>query len=178
MTSYTLARYCEINKNKMRDFTIKKYRKLCNTIKENYGTLTFEGYLTKSKNKFVILRHDVDRMPDNALKIAEIEHESGIKSTYYFRTNKSVFKPEIIKGIASLGHEIGYHYECMDKAAGNPEKAIKIFEAELKKFGEIYDVKTICMHGNPLTKYDNRDLWKKYDFKRILTHTETFGFNL
>ncbi|PKP56812.1 MAG: hypothetical protein CVT89_05530, partial [Candidatus Altiarchaeales archaeon HGW-Altiarchaeales-2] len=63
MTSYTLARYCEINKNKMRDFTIKKYRKLCNTIKENYGTLTFEGYLTKSKNKFVILRHDVDRMP-------------------------------------------------------------------------------------------------------------------
>ncbi len=164
----------------MRDYTVEKYRELCSAINENYKTLTFKEYLNNSnfKDNFVILRHDVDRMPENALKIAEIEHESGIKSTYYFRTNKSVFKQEIIKGIASLGHEIGYHYECMDKAAGNPEEAIKIFEDELNKFREICDVKTICMHGNPLTKYDNRDLWKKYDFKRILTHTETFGFNL
>jgi len=38
-------------------------------------------------------------MPENALKTAEIEHESSIKSAYYFRTNKSVFKQEIIKGI-------------------------------------------------------------------------------
>ena len=39
----------------------------------------------------------------------------------------------------------------------------EIFEEELENFREIYDVKTICMHGNPLTKYDNRDLWKNYD---------------
>jgi hypothetical protein len=29
----------------------------------------------------------------------------------------------------------------------------------------IADVKTISMHGSPLSKYDNRDLWKRYDFK-------------
>jgi len=118
----------------MRDFTIEKYRKLCNAIKANYKTLTFEDYLTKSGNKFIILRHDVDRMPRNALKVAEIEHESGIKSTYYFRMNKSVFRKEIIEKIVLLGHEIDYHYKCMDKANGNYEKAIKIFEDELKKF--------------------------------------------
>ena len=29
----------------------------------------------------------------------------------------------------------------------------------------ITDVKTICMHGSPLSRYDNRDLWNRYDFK-------------
>ncbi|CEG13790.1 Polysaccharide deacetylase (fragment) [groundwater metagenome] len=153
----------------MLDFTIEKYGKLCSAIKGNYETLTFNEYLNSmnSKSKFIILRHDVDRMPENALKTAEVEHEFNLKSTYYFRTNKSVFRKEIIEEIASLGHEIGYHYECMDKAGGDPEEAIIIFEDELKKFREIYDVKTICMHGNPLTKHDNRDLWNKYDYRKF-----------
>jgi hypothetical protein len=29
----------------------------------------------------------------------------------------------------------------------------------------IAPVSTICMHGSPLSPYDNRDLWKKYDFR-------------
>ena len=67
--------------------------------------------------------------------------------------------------IANMGHEIGYHYETLDKAKGNYEKAITIFENELSKFREIAEIKTICMHGNPLTKWLNRDLWSRYDFK-------------
>lgn len=154
---------------KMPDFTIEKYMELCNTIKGNYETLTFSEYLKSmnSKNKFIILRHDIDRMPENALKIAEIEHKFNIKSTYYFRINKAVFKKEIIKKIASLGHEIGYHYECMDESKGDVDKAIKIFSENLNKFREIYNIETICMHGNPLTKYDNRDIWKRYDYKNF-----------
>ena len=153
----------------MRDFTIEKYRELCSAIKGTYETLTFREYINNLnfKNNFVILRHDVDRMPANALKTAEVENEFNIKSTYYFRVNNSVFKEEIIEKIASLGHEIGYHYECIDKADGDFKKAIKIFENDLEKFRRIYDVKTICMHGNPLTKYDNRDLWGEYDFREF-----------
>ncbi len=153
----------------MRDYTVEKYRELCGAIKGNYESLTFEEYLNNLnfKNNFIILRHDVDRMPGNALKTAESETEFNLKSTYYFRTNKAVFRKEIIEEIASLGHEIGYHYECMDKAKGDYEKAIRIFKNDLEKFREIYDVKTICMHGNPLTKYDNRDLWKKYDYREF-----------
>ena len=26
-------------------------------------------------------------------------------------------------------------------------------------------VKTICMHGSPLSKWDNRDLWKRYNYR-------------
>ena len=64
----------------MRDHTIEKYRELCSAIKGTYKTLTFQEYLNNlnSKNNFVILRHDVAKMPANALKTAEVENEFGI----------------------------------------------------------------------------------------------------
>ena len=154
----------------MRDFTLKKYRELCNAmINSGYTLTTVADYLpsksTKHPKKTIILRHDVDRNAKHALGTAKIENKLGIKSTYYFRTIPNVFVPKIIKKIHAMGHEIGYHYEVLDRASGNFEKAIKLFEHELENFRKICDIKTICMHGNPLTSWDNRDLWKKYDFR-------------
>ena len=77
----------------------------------------------------------------------------------------AVFNEQIIKQVADLGHEIGYHYEDMSLVGGDPDKAIRHFEKQLIRFRQIYPVKTICMHGSPLSKYDNRDLWKHYDYR-------------
>ena len=96
--------------------------------------------------------------------MAELEHELGIQSTYYFRVPYT-FKPDIIGKIRGLGHEVGYHYEVLSKANGDYEKAVELFEQELNEFRKICEVKTICMHGSPLSKYDNRDLWTRYDFR-------------
>lgn len=150
------------------DFTLSKYRELCDAIsKSNIVTLTVKDYITSQdlSDNFVILRHDVDRKLEHALKMAKIENEYNITSTYYFRTISDVFKPDIIKAINNMGHEVGYHYEVLDKADGDFDKAIKIFEEELGEFRKICDVKTVCMHGNPLSKWTNKDLWKKYGFK-------------
>ncbi|WP_233084528.1 hypothetical protein [Methanococcoides orientis] len=76
-----------------------------------------------------------------------------------------MFDPEIIQELEKMGHEIGYHYEVLSTAKGNYEKAIKLFEGDVNRFREICNLKTICMHGKPLSKYDNRDLWDVYDFK-------------
>lgn len=150
------------------DFTFAKYKELCETIVEyEYTTLTFNHYfsLKSIPEKFVILRHDIDRRPERALKMAKVEKDLRITSTYYFRMKEEVFKQEMIKEIANMGHEIGYHYEVLDKANGNIKKAIEIFEEELKELRRICDVKTICMHGNPLSKWVNKDIWGKYNFK-------------
>ncbi len=150
------------------DFTLSKYEELCDSIIDsNVAPVTVERYLSDPTlvGPFLIIRHDVDKMPENALKMAKIENEKGISATYYFRTGKKVFKPSIIKEIAELGHEIGYHYETLYKANGDYPLAIQMFEKELKELREICDIKTICMHGNSLSQWDNRDLWKKYDFK-------------
>jgi hypothetical protein len=64
----------------------------------------------------ILLRHDVDLLPQNSLATAKLEHSLGIRGTYYFRIVPQSLNPEIIREIASLGHEIGYHYEDLDLA--------------------------------------------------------------
>lgn len=148
-----------------RDFTIKKYKELCNAMKENYKVVSVLEYLLNPPEKAVILRHDVDVDPNKALEMALLENKLGISATYYFRVIPQIFKPEIIKKIRGMGHEIGYHYEVLDKAKGDFNTAIKLFEQELENFREVCDIKTICMHGNPLSRWNNRDLWEKYNFR-------------
>ena len=149
-----------------RDFTIHKFRCLCEAIAGTYPTVIMAEYMdNQHPDRFVLMRHDVDRMPGHALETARIEHELGIRATYYFRATRSVFRPDIMRQISDMDHEIGYHYEVLSEANGDPEKAIKLFRSHLDTFRTICDIKTICMHGRPLSKYDNRDLWNTYDFR-------------
>jgi len=114
--------------------------------------------------KYVILRHDIDRRPSHALAMAESEAENGIHSTYYFRVPYT-FDKAMIQKISELGHEIGFHYECLSKTNGDSAAAVKLFVEELAMLRDHVEVKTICMHGRPTSPYDNRDLWKEYSFE-------------
>jgi hypothetical protein len=157
------------------DFTINKFRTLCEAVATNYPTVTMAEYFEGNHpDRFILMRHDVDRMPGHALETAKIEHELGIKSTYYFRAIKNTFKPDIMKEIEDMGHEVGYHYEDLSVANGDHEKAIKLFESNLHQFREVCNIKTVCMHGRPLSKYDNRDMWKNHDFKDFGIKGETY----
>jgi hypothetical protein len=149
------------------DFSLSKLKKFYQSIlQQDYTIVTFAEHVCDNINcKVVILRHDVDKMLKNSLKVAVMEHSLGIKSTYYFRYKKDTFDPQTIKKIANLGHEIGYHYEVLSKTKGDPQKGIKLFEKELKDFRKYVDVKTICMHGSPLSKWDSRKLWSKYNYQ-------------
>ena len=99
-----------------RDFTKYMYESLLKLLlNKGYAIRTFEQYLSDNKiNKFVILRHDVDKKPENALIMAQLENQFGIKASYYFRIVKHSNDPKIIESIAELGHEIGYHYEDLN----------------------------------------------------------------
>jgi hypothetical protein len=146
------------------DFTVQKYEDLCRALTTK-NVVTVESYLThKPKSNFIILRHDVDRKLNNALKISKLENNYNIKSTYYFRVNGGL-DAQIIREIKKLGHEVGYHYEILSKTNGNYEKAIILFEKELSQLRDICEINTICMHGSPASKYNNLTLWNKFDFK-------------
>jgi hypothetical protein len=150
------------------DFTLKIYTQLLKSlIKAGYSFQTFEQYIKNPLPRVVILRHDVDLLPLNSLRTAQIENQLGIIGSYYFRIVKESFHPKIIKQIADLGHEIGYHYETMDTSNGKIDDAYQEFCKILDIFRNILPITTICMHGSPLSKYDNRDIWKKYDYKKL-----------
>ena len=162
--------------NPMIDFTLRKYRELLNSLlKKGYKFITFEQYcdLISSPNSliasspYIILRHDVDLKAQHSLAVAKIEHELGIGSSYYFRVVPESNQTEIIHAIAGLGHEIGYHYEDMSIAQGNVDKAYEHFLKQLQYFRSFYPVRTVCMHGAPTSKWDGKELWKKYDYSAL-----------
>jgi len=150
----------------LRDFTLSKYRDLLETIQlTGYRTTNIHDYLTFPLDRCIILRHDVDRAVERNLAMARLEASYGISSTYYFRHMKDVFIAEAIEEVAKLGHEVGFHYETMDKAKGNVSKALTIFKEELDDLRQYSQVTTACMHGNPFARWSNRDMWMNHDFK-------------
>ncbi len=150
------------------DFTLVKYKSLVSALKDaGYTFPTFEEFIKKPESKVVILRHDVDLRAINSLRIAQSENELGVKASYYFRVVPQSNQPEIINQIVSLGHEIGYHYEDISLFKGDVEESYVHFQKQLAYFRTYYPVKTICMNGSPLSKYDNRAIWEKYNYKDL-----------
>jgi hypothetical protein len=151
-----------------KDFTWLKYDELLSSLQRHgYEFRTFEEYCQGNRQgRFVLLRHDVDARPWQSLRCAQIEEARRIRSSYYFRKTPKFNCPEVIQEIIALNHEIGYHYEELSLTKGDSDKAIDIFEDNLAYFRLFYPVQTICMHGSPTSSFDNRDLWKKYDYRR------------
>ena len=150
------------------DFTLKKYSQLLKAFQEaKYAFLTYSQYCEMQQSaslptRFVVLRHDVDELAGNALKMARLENGMGITATYYFRIVKQSNNPEVIREIVRLQHEVGYHYEDLNTAQGDVTAAMKCFAENLAYFRTYYPVLTVCMHGSSSCKYDNRDLWKQH----------------
>lgn len=169
----------------MKDFSLDIYRELLESLqKAGYELISYAEYCKgRRPERFVILRHDVDAKPSNSVRTAQIEHSIGARATYYFRTPESgcydqqgiqggshknqLSLPDAIRAIAKLGHEIGYHYEDMSLCHGDVEKAYTHFETWLEYFRRFYAVETICMHGAPTSKWDGKDLWKRYDYRKL-----------
>ena len=150
------------------DFTIQLYSELLLALQEKgVHFQTFLEYIKDPQPNSIVLRHDVDRLPNHSLKFAHLQAEKGIQSTYYFRIVPQSFNIHVISAIVTLGHEVGYHYETMDSCDGDIDKAYEAFCNNLEKFRKIANISTISMHGSPLSKFDNREIWYKYDYKKL-----------
>ena len=143
------------------DFTLAKYSELLDALKA-YG---FEE---------LTLRHDVDLRPNYSLRTAQMEAEKGLRGIYYFRAVPESWDEDIIRLIALLGHEIGYHYESLTTCSGDIDKAYEDFRTNLERLRAIVPVRSICMHGSPRSPYDSKDIWKKYDYHELGIENEPY----
>ena len=164
------------------DFTLRKYRELLQAfVESSYQIVTVRQYLESAPSgKVLVLRHDVDEQPQNALKMAEAEETIGVCATYYFRKVPKSDHPDIIRQIAAMGHEIGYHYEDLTLSEGDLSAAVDSFTRNLEYFRQYYPVKTVCMHGSSSSRYDNREIWTQVrleDFELIGEPYLSFDFS-
>jgi hypothetical protein len=151
----------------MIDFTLERYSKILDAaLDAGYRTTTVHDlFVTGSiADPHLVLRHDVDRRPANAVAMARLETEKKVQSTYYFRTIPQTFKPSMIKEIFELGHEIGYHYEDFHKARYDPARAFAMFQDHVQTLRALTPISTIAMHGSPLSKFNNMKLWDFHDY--------------
>lgn len=162
------------------DFTLKKYRSLIAALKEmSLPFIGFSELVRGDPERFIVLRHDVDRRPENAMAMAIAEAGEGIRASYHFRAFSIMAGERIISDIAALGHEVGYHYEDLSAvsrgratATGEVDEetvsmALERFRSNLGGLRRVCPVDVISMHGSPLSSVDNRQLWKYHDY-----HTE------
>ena len=143
------------------DFTLKKYEHLLAALRSGgYEFVTFADYVQeKVGERFVILRHDVDLLPQNSLRMAKLEKNLGARGSYYFRAVPESWDEKVMVDIAEMGHEVGYHYESLTTCQGNVEAAYKDFCVNLENMRKLTKVQTICMHGSPRSSYDSKKIW-------------------
>ncbi len=135
------------------DFTYKAYVDLIKLLKEkNYEFTNYKDY--KNIEKSVIFRHDIDNSLERALKIAKLENENNIKSTFFVLLSTdfyNIFSKQsnsILKEIISLGHEVGLHFDEKRYKINN-EKDLEYYveyEKNLLGGGLGIDVTTVSMH--------------------------------
>ncbi len=92
----------------MFDFTLTIYKSLLTALKScGYTFQSFQDFLKAPAARAVILRHDVDERPQNALMMARVEHGMGVRASYYFRILKISNNPAVVPEIARMGMRSG-----------------------------------------------------------------------
>jgi len=159
-----------------RDFTHEGYRMLLAALAEaGYRFLTFSRIADRREGApHVVLRHDVDRMPARAVAMAMLESSCGVSATYFFRIRSGAFDEQAVRQVSALGHEVGYHYEELADTRGDFDRAWELFRRNLELLRAVTPVHSIAMHGRPFSRWDARDLWRRYDYRTVGVKCEAY----
>lgn len=96
------------------DFTEEGY---CAALAMAKDFWRFVSFGAASSSPHVLWRHDVDVSPNRALRLAQLEHERGLKATYFFLLHSMFYNcmdystRNIMRRIAGYGHDIALHFE-------------------------------------------------------------------
>jgi hypothetical protein len=135
------------------DFTLDKYKKLLVFLKQKLKITPFCD-VNYNDTPYLILRHDIDFSLQDALTMAKIEKDLGVRSTYFVLLSTpayNLFEGEniaLLKKISEYGHEIGLHYHPAQYRLykQSAEKTLKI-EAQIIESYIGKKVRSIARHG-------------------------------
>lgn len=97
------------------DFTEENYRSLLKIAKKYYNFIFYDDYKLEGQN--VLWRHDIDFSAHRALRLAQIEAEEGVSSTFFILLHSEYYNllekeiSQVIFEIINLGHKIGLHFD-------------------------------------------------------------------
>jgi len=99
-------------------FTFAHYREIIERALDlGYAFSTFDGHESVHSERLLLMRHDIDLSLENCRRFARIEHDLGVRATYFVRVHGRLYNPFEytsylgLREIESFGHELGLHYE-------------------------------------------------------------------
>lgn len=141
------------------EFTYAAYRQLIALLKEYQyrccGYFDHEG-----TDKRVILRHDIDYSVEHAVRLAEVEQEEGVRSTYFVLLRTDFYNPaskrvtDMLREIRAMGHEVGLHFDEVSYWGCAGEDLPAFIRREAKLLSDVceFPVRCFSMHRpNQLT---------------------------
>ena len=96
------------------NFSYDEYRNIIKLIQQFLPIMDFAD-ITPKTEEFCVIRHDIEFSIDRAAKLAEIENQLGISTTYTVQLRNNTYNAlsekniELIHYIKSLGHCIALH---------------------------------------------------------------------
>jgi hypothetical protein len=135
------------------DFTVSNYFKILQEATLNYSFIFFNEEIDGNS---IILRHDLEFSVEIALKMAHIEAELGIKSTYFVQLHSEFYNTlekkniQQLHEIKNLGHQIGLHFDTHFWNISNEDELHKHLLTD-KKTLETYlqtEIKAFSFHNN------------------------------
>jgi len=127
------------------DFSIRHYRDILEAgLERGYQFIGYEelGALPAGQ-KACILRHDVDYMPEWSPRLAEIESDLDIRSTYFFQVGASTYNLRepgnchTVSKLSEMGHTLGLHFDVSWKENVQWEEAVSLCEQDKGVFKAI-----------------------------------------
>ena len=157
-------------------FLYRDWEKLCRKLAERgiYSIPAREVFSLQQREKYIVLKHDIETNVSHALEVARIEAKYGHCGSYYVQAYllDDINNISLLKKIQELGHEVSYHYDVMDSNKGNLDQAIIEFNNNKQLFETNgFSIKTVCQHGNPIIERigysSNRDFFRSYKVKDL-----------
>ncbi len=136
------------------EFTYQAYKDLLELLRnQGYALCGYHNYTEFPR--CAILRHDIDSSLSQAVKLAALEAEEGVRSTWFVLLRTEFYNPFSNNGLAalqriqSLGHEIGLHFDEAAYVSGlEPDEVIRNIGKERRLLSELLDteVLSVSMH--------------------------------
>ena len=71
-------------------FSYNEFKNLINMVQQNLPIVDYKDVKDNTK-KFCVLRHDIEFSIDRAYKLAKIENELGVESTYTVQVRNNTY---------------------------------------------------------------------------------------
>lgn len=138
------------------DFTVDRYRDLLRLAKNNWQFATYDA-IPWGQN-FILWRHDVDYSLNRSLRLARIEKDESVRTTYFVNPHSDFYnlaevgQYEIVKEILSLGHDLGLHFDPTFYDCASEIDLDRLISAEADSLGKLYGVRLVAFSfHNPMS---------------------------